>query len=89
MKRISVLAVLAAAATACTPLPYRAADGSEAPKEIAAQCEYEAAKATASATDPNPLAGPMGGAYAFTENREFRKASLEAQCMRLKGYERR
>jgi hypothetical protein len=37
-------------------------------------------------TDPNPLAGPTAGLYAFTNNSEFRKASLEAKCMNLRGY---
>lgn len=76
-----------AALLACAPGQYRSADGTLAPGELVAQCEYEAEKATASATDPNPLAGPMGGAYALTNNSAMRRASLEQKCMKMKGYE--
>ena len=76
----------AAVLVACTPMPYINDKGEVAPKQLVAECEYDAAKATASATDPNPLAGPYGGLNAFSNNSEFRKASLEAKCMELKGY---
>lgn len=83
MRKTFIAAVLL---TACTPMPYTNDKGEVAPSKMVSECEYEAAKATASATDPNPLQGPYGGLNAFSNNSEFRKASLEAKCMELKGY---
>lgn len=86
MKRTIAAAAISVLALGCTPGRYLSAEGRPAPAKDVQECEYEAAKATASATDPNPLAGPTAGLYAFTNNSEFRKASLEAKCMNLRGY---
>lgn len=85
LKAIAAISMLILT-VACTPGRYLSAEGKPAPERDVQECAYEAEKATASATDPNPLAGPTGGLYALTNNSEFRKARLEQSCMKLRGY---
>lgn len=84
MRTLVIVVTLASAG--CTPGVYTRADGTPAPERDAQECAYEAEKATASSTDPNPLQGPTGGLYAFTNNSQFRRAQLESSCMKLRGY---
>jgi hypothetical protein len=84
MYKYSVLIVLGL--TACTPGQYRDKQGALAPEQTVMECDYEARKATASATDANPLAGNMGGVHALLTNSSMRAARIADDCMRLKGY---
>lgn len=84
MKRLTVVAVCLALGGCATS--YSKADGSASNPRDLQECQYDASRATAGATNPNPLQGPMGGVHALMNNSNMREISLEFQCMKLKGY---
>lgn len=85
MKTISALIIIATI-TGCATRPYFNEQGQQAPDKIVKQCEYDAMKATASATDANPLVGAMGGVHALMTNSSFRQAAIFNKCMEIAGY---
>lgn len=84
--RIALLTMLLCA---CTPTQYMSARGEPVPAQVMAECEYEAEKATASATAANPLAGPYGGLHALSTNPTLRAAGLKHKCLQVRGYSSR
>ena len=83
--KLLLAAILCFEMSACS-IRYVAPDGREASAKEKAECEYEAAKATASATAANPLTGAYGGMHAFLTNPALREQDILSQCMKLKGY---
>ena len=86
MRMPILIAAMLAILTACAPAKYRDKDGALAPERTVQECEYEAKKATAGATDANPLGGNYGGIHALLTNSSLRAQGIETDCMKLKGY---
>ena len=84
MKALLIIIILFAI-SGCS-IRYVAPDGREASAKEKAECEYEAAKATASAIAANPFASAYGGLHAFSTNPAFREREILSLCMKLKGY---
>lgn len=86
MNRILIIAAIALM-PACATTDWHAKDGKQASQQTIDECQYEASKATASATDANPMATPYGGVHALLTNSVLRRQTIMAQCMKVRGFE--